>query len=62
MAKNIRVRTTSGTFRRAGFLFTDKPTDIPLADLKKAQVDALKGEPMLVVQEIEIKPEAAAKK
>ena len=50
----LRVRAKAKSFRRVGLTFGEQPTDIALADLTKDQVAALKAEPMLVVEEVEI--------
>ena len=58
--KALRVRTagSTGGFRRAGYAFGPEPTDIPLADLDKAQREAIEAEPMLRVQEVDIGADA----
>lgn len=55
--KGLRVRSCSpqGPFRRAGYTFGRDPIEIPLQELKDDQVKRLKCEPMLVVEEVEIK-------
>ena len=57
----LRVTARRDTFRRAGYTFTGEPTDIPLADLTKANIAQLRGEKLLVVQDVEIDaaPDAA---
>ena len=47
------ISTVKGvkSFRRAGLAFTSAPTTVLLRDLTAAQVEALKGEKMLTVQE-----------
>jgi hypothetical protein len=50
----LRIKAKVASFRRAGLTFGVEPTDVPLASLKKDQVAALKAEPMLTVEEIEI--------
>ncbi len=61
----IKVIARADRFRRAGRVFTAEPTLIPLSDLDKKQVDALRTEPMLVVQDVDVpapgKGEAEAK-
>ncbi len=50
----IRVIGPEGGFRRAGRLFTPDGTDIPLDQLSKAQITAIRAEPRLIVTNIEI--------
>lgn len=50
----LRISSKTDSLRRAGLAFTKEPTAIPLANLKKEQVAALKAERMLVVEEVEI--------
>ena len=54
--KAIRVRSCSpqGTFRRGGEAFEREARTIPLKDLKKEQIEAIRKEPMLVVEDVEI--------
>lgn len=60
--KGLKVIARAAHFRRAGFAFTGEPTVIPLSELTEEQVEQLKAEPLLVVQEVDIKAEAEAKK
>lgn len=57
--KALRVVSRKEGFRRAGRAFGAEPVEIPLSDLKKGEIEALKGEPMLVVTEVEIDPPKA---
>ncbi|MBK1614993.1 hypothetical protein CKO44_16105 [Rubrivivax gelatinosus] len=58
--KGLRIVSRKEGFRRAGRAFGAEPVEIPLSDLKKAEIEALKDEPMLVVTETEIEPLKAA--
>lgn len=58
--RGLKVVSRRPSFCRAGRQFTGEPTVIPLSELTEDQVDALKAEPMLVVQEVDIEPEAEA--
>ncbi|MGC4076865.1 MAG: HI1506-related protein [Rubrivivax sp.] len=57
--KALRVVSRKEGFRRAGRAFGAEPVEIPLSDLKKPEIEALKDEPMLVVTEVEIEPPKA---
>lgn len=49
----VRVRAlTEKGFRRVGRLFTRDATDIPRDQLTEEQLDTLKAEPLLLVDEI----------
>lgn len=50
----VRSRSPFGTFRRAGLAFGEEPTIVAVGDLLPEQIDAIKGERMLVVEEIEL--------
>ncbi len=50
----IKVIARAERFRRAGRVFTAEPTLIPLSTLDKKQVEALRAEPMLVVQDVDV--------
>lgn len=52
--KALQIRAKGERFRRAGLTFGREPTVLKLADLSKEQVAALKAEPQLAVEEIEI--------
>ncbi len=49
----VRCARPGGRFRRAGYDFTHDATRIDLADLSEEQVEHLRNEPMLVVEDIE---------
>lgn len=57
----LRITARHAGFRRAGMEHPDKPVDHPLDSLTKAQIAALKAEPGLVVQEVEIEVQDQAK-
>lgn len=50
--KMIRVIAKKDGFRRAGRAWSGT-TEVPVADFTKSQIEQLKNEPMLVVQEFE---------
>lgn len=50
----LRVQSAVAGFRRAGRAWPAAPTDVPVAELTKAQIAALKAEPRLVVTDVEI--------
>ncbi|MGK2898376.1 MAG: hypothetical protein ACSLE9_06785 [Burkholderiaceae bacterium] len=56
--KGLRVVSKSplGTLRRAGLAFGPSPTVVPLDSLTAEQVDAIKGEPLYDVTEVDIEP------
>lgn len=57
MAKALKVKAKKNGYRRAGFGFSDtEETSLLLSDLTKEQVDALKGDKNLLVNEVEEKP------
>lgn len=51
--KGLRVVTKRDGFRRAGIEWSGT-TVVPLSDLTDDQVEALKSEPMLVVDEVDV--------
>lgn len=56
----LRVRAARPQgFRRAGFTFGREPRDLPLSLLTDAQIEMLKAEPNLSVEEIEAPDDAA---
>lgn len=57
-APGLRIKAKTRSFRRAGLTFGEQPVDVPLSELSKEQRAALKAEPMLVVEDIEITVEA----
>lgn len=52
--KGLKVIARRESFRRAGLTFSGEARTIPLAELTDEQVELLKGEPLLVVQEVDI--------
>lgn len=52
----LRVVPTTGreTYRAIGRVFGRKATDIPVADLKKEQIEKLKADPWLSVTEVQV--------
>ena len=56
--KGLRVVAKVDGFRRAGRPW-EGTTVVAYADLTDAQVEALQGESMLIVDEVDIKPDAA---
>jgi len=55
-ALKIRSVSPSG-FCRAGRRWVPEPQTVPLSDFTKKQVEALRAEPMLVVENTEFIPE-----
>lgn len=49
----LRVTARRESFRRAGYQFGASPVDVPVKDLKREQIEAIKSDPMLVVVETE---------
>jgi hypothetical protein len=58
--KVLRVAAKRDGFRRAGYAFGSESQDIPLADLDKQKLSALKGDPMLLCVETEVEAEDEA--
>lgn len=52
--KIIRITARKDGFRRAGMAHSTTPTDHPADSITKEQLAALKAEPMLTVQELEV--------
>lgn len=52
--KGLRVMAKRDGFRRAGYAFSHEPTDIPLSDLNKAQIEQIKGDKSLLCVEVDI--------
>jgi hypothetical protein len=52
----IRVHSKRAGFRRAGIAFGAEPVTLDTAELKAGQLDALRAEPMLVVEELGEEP------
>ena len=59
--RGLKVVARRDTFRRAGHVFGSEPKTLALSDLTEDQVDAIKGDSQLVVQEVDIEPAAKAK-
>ncbi|MGQ0622763.1 MAG: HI1506-related protein [Panacagrimonas sp.] len=59
----IRITAKVNGFRRCGVAHSAEPTDYDVVRFSREQLDILKAEQMLVVQEIEIEvPDGPAKK
>jgi hypothetical protein len=56
--KGLRITTKRDGFRRAGIEFTGTQV-LPLSDLTTDQVEAIKAEPMLIVDEVDVEAEKA---
>lgn len=50
----LRVRSVPASFWRAGRKWTKEPQEIPVSDFSKAQLTALRAEPNLVVEDIDL--------
>lgn len=50
----LRIKAKVKSFRRAGLAFGEEPTTVAVNALRKDQVAALKAEPMLIVEDVEI--------
>jgi hypothetical protein len=50
----LRVTAKAEGFRRAGRTWPATPTELPLADFKKGEVEQLRAEPMLVIEDVEL--------
>ena len=57
MTKHIRVTAKKDGFRRGGRAWTGTTT-VPADDLTDEQIQQLKGEPMLVVDEVDVPDES----
>lgn len=57
----LRVSSRPETFRRAGLVFTRLAQDVPLSELTKEQIKAIREEPLLAVADIEIEPSRETK-
>lgn len=55
----LRVRALVNGFRRAGRAWSVESVDVPLTDFNKAQVEQLRNERQLVVEDIDIDVVAA---
>ena len=59
----LRVTSKQAGFRRAGRAWPASPVTVPLAEFDDQQVAALRAEPMLVVEDVELPaPEPKPKK
>lgn len=56
--KALRVVAKRAGFRRAGYSFGPEPLQIPLADISEEQEAQLRGDPMLLVVDVDIAPVA----
>ncbi|MDD3328861.1 MAG: hypothetical protein PHW25_17405 [Zoogloea sp.] len=54
----LRISSRPETRRRAGRVWSRTPQDVPLSELTDDAVKLLKGDPLIVVQEVEIDPPA----
>ena len=52
----LRISSRPETRRRAGRVWSRTPQDVPLSELTDDAVKLLKGDPLIVVQEVEIDP------
>lgn len=59
--KGLKVVSRPASFRRGGHTFTADPTTIPLDQLTEEQVEQIKGDKNLVVQEVDVEPPAEEK-
>ncbi len=50
----LRVRALVEGFRRAGRAWGSQAVEVPAAEFTKAQVEALRNEPQLVVEDCEL--------
>jgi len=50
----LRVRALAEGFRRAGRAWSVEAVDVPAAEFAKAQIEALRNEPQLVVEDVEL--------
>ncbi len=53
----IRIRSKKEGFRRCGIAHSEKPVDYPDDKFTKKQLQELKAEPMLLVEELPDPPE-----
>jgi hypothetical protein len=58
----IRIRSKREGFRRCGIAHSEKPKDYPNDKFTKEQLERLKAEPMLFVEELPDLPEKKEKK
>lgn len=59
--RGLKVVARPASFRRGGFTFTADARTIPLDQLTEEQVESIKGDSNLVVQEVDIEPPAEDK-
>ncbi|MCL7422523.1 MAG: HI1506-related protein [Methylobacter sp.] len=57
-APGIRVRTAQAGFRRGGREWSGT-TDVPVSEFTKPQLEQIRAEPLLVVEDIDIAIESA---
>lgn len=50
----LRIRALSDGFRRAGRAWPARPVAVPVAEFTKEQIEALRREPQLVVEDCEL--------
>lgn len=55
-SKGLSVVARAQQFCRAGLRFGPEATVVPLNELSEEQAEAIRGEPMLVVAEVDIEP------
>lgn len=60
--KIIRITAKANGFRRCGVAHPAQATDYDAVRFSKEQIEILKAEPMLVVQELDVAQPAPAKK
>jgi hypothetical protein len=51
--KMLRIKTSAGVLRRCGVDFYENPTEYPVARFKPHQLESLKDDPLLIVEEVE---------
>ena len=56
----LSIASRTASFRRAGLGFTAEPRLVPLAELTKEQLAALRAESMLIVTDVQIDAPADA--
>lgn len=61
-ATHLRITAKLAGFRRAGIAHSSSAVDHPISNFTEKEIAALKGEPNLVVVEVELEPEPKAKK
>ena len=52
----LRISSRPETRRRAGRVWSRTPCDVPLSTLSDDDITLLKGDPLMVVQEVDIDP------